>query len=274
MSTLELLSYSFMQRALIAGIFLSVLLGVLGVFATARRMAFFGDGMAHSALLGIAIATILGLAPLPLALIIAVLAALIIAHLERSTKLPSDTLIGIIFTAAMAGGIVLMSLQRGYQPELVSYLFGSILSLTNNDVWLIGGFTIAILAWIQYIRKPLTLMSLSEESAIVFGVPVNLYTTLFYCALAVAVILASKMLGVILVSALLIIPAATSRLLTKSLKSHITVSTTLSVITVVLGLFLSAIIGAPSGATIVLLGTALFLFAYAYHQIKRHNRTV
>jgi zinc transport system permease protein len=258
---LDILFYPFMQRALIAGVLLSILLGLMGIFVTARKMAFFGDGIAHSALFGIAIASLLGFAPLPVALIVSILAALIISKLETTTKLPSDALIGIIFTAAMAAGIVTLSLKSGYQPELISYLFGSILTISQTDLYVMIGLSTAIIIWILFSLKPLTFASLTEESAAVSGIPVKRYTTLLYCTLAIAIILSAKMLGVILVSALLIIPAATSRLLTTSFKSHLSSTITIAVITTTLGLIISALVGTPSGATIVLVGTAIFFLA-------------
>ncbi|MFH1632008.1 MAG: metal ABC transporter permease, partial [bacterium] len=137
----ELLTYPFMQRALIAGAILGVLLASLGVLATLRKMAFFGEGVAHASLAGIAIAVLAGFTPLPFAIAWAVLIAVIIYTLERATKLPSDTLIGILFTASMALGVILIGQTQGYQPELLSFLFGSILTIKSIDLIIIASFS-------------------------------------------------------------------------------------------------------------------------------------
>ncbi|MFH1048008.1 MAG: metal ABC transporter permease [Patescibacteria group bacterium] len=261
MSILELLSYPFMQRALLAGIMLAALLASLGIFVTVRKMAFFGDGIAHSTLAGLAIAILSGLSPLPVALVWAVIVALLIWWLEHKTRLSSDTLIGILFTASMALGVLLMSFSHGYQPELVSFLFGSILAIRALDLVYIMIVGTLILVWLISSFRQLAYMSLSEDQAAVSGVPVKRQTILLYIALAMATVLGVKMLGIILVSALLILPAATSRMVIRTFRSHIAMSIVLAEIMVAVGLAISFHYDLPSGATIILVGTALFFLA-------------
>lgn len=256
-----MISYTFMQRAFIAGAVLALLLASLGIFVTIRKMAFFGDGIAHSSLAGIAIAVLAGLSPLPVALIWAVVIALLIRWLEKNTRLPSDTLIGIFFTASMALGVILMSFTKGYQPELVSFLFGSILAIRNIDLILIVSLGTAIMLWLLLSFRQLTYMSLSEDQAAISGIPVKLQTIVLYMALATATVLGVKILGIILVSALLILPSATSRLLTSTLKGHVVMSLVLAEIMVFAGLAVSYLYDLPSGATVILVGTAMFALA-------------
>lgn len=253
--------YPFMQRALLAGMILGVLLPSLGIFVTLRRMTFFSDGIAHSSLAGIAIAVLAGLSPLPVALAWGIAVALLIFWLERSTRLPSDSLIGIFFTASMALGVVLMSLTTGYRPELLSFLFGSILAVQTTDLLVIICCAAAILAWEMLSFRQLTYLSLSEESAIVSGVPAALQHAAFNVALAAATVLGVKILGIILVSALVVLPPATSRLLTRTFRTHVITSLVLSELVVVSGLWLSFVHDLPSGATIILVGTGLFFLA-------------
>jgi len=261
MEYLELFSYPFMQRAFAAGAILALLLAGLGIFVTLRKMAFFGDGIAHASLAGIAIALLAGTAPLPIALIWGVVVALMIYWLERHTRLPSDTLIGIFFTASMAFGVVLMSFTSGYQPELISFLFGSVLSIQSADLWTIAIVSAAVLAWLVPSFRKLTFMSLSEESAQVSGIAVHRHKIALYVALAIATVLGVKILGIILVSALLILPPATARLLSTNFKSYLALALILSEIFVFLGLVLSFFYDLPSGATIILVGTAGFVIA-------------
>ncbi|MBU1126279.1 MAG: metal ABC transporter permease [Patescibacteria group bacterium] len=266
---LEILSFPFMQRALLAGAILGVLLASLGVIATLRKMAFFGEGVAHASLAGIAIAILVGFAPLPFAIIWAVIIAILIFVLERYTKLPSDSLIGILFTASMAIGVIAMSFTQGYQPELLSFLFGSILTITFTDILVIALISSAILVWLARSMRDLTFLSLNEESAAVQGVAVTAQTLMFYIALAVTTVLGVKILGIILVSALLVLPPATSRMLSSSFKSYMIFSIVISEFVIIFGLILSYLWDLPSGAVIVLLGTVFFLLATLFKAIKK-----
>ncbi len=261
MELLEPFYYPFMQRALIAGIFLGALLASLGIFATLKKMAFFGEGIAHASLAGIAIAILAGLAPLPIAILWAMFTGFLIFLLERKTHLPSDTLIGILFTSSMALGIVLMSFTNGYQPELLSFLFGSILGVRNFDLFIIVIAATAILIWLFKSLRELTYLSLNEESAEVSGVHSETKTFVFYMSLSIATVLGVKILGIILVSALLIIPPATSRLLTSTFRSYILGSIIASEIAVVGGLLSSYWLDIPSGASVVLFAATCFFIA-------------
>lgn len=258
MEYLELFSYPFMQRAFITGAVLALLLAGLGVFVTLRKMAFFGDGIAHASLAGIAIALLAGTSPLPIAIVWGIFIALLIYWLEGHTRLPSDTLIGIFFTASMALGVILMSFTAGFQPELISFLFGSILSIQPEDLWIITIVAAAVLVWLIPSYRKLTFMSLSEESAQVNGIAVKRHKIALYVALAIATVLGVKILGIILVSALLILPPATARLLSSNFKNYIVLTIIFAEIFVFLGLVLSFFYDLPSGATIILVGTAAF----------------
>ena len=258
---LEMIQFPFMQRAFIAGALLGLLLSTLGVIATLRKMSFFGEGIAHASLAGIAIALLAGFAPLPVAIIWAIIVATGIFLLERYTKLPSDSLIGIFFTGSMALGVVLMQFTGGYQPELISFLFGSILTVTEMDLYIIGALTAAILAWFLASQRQLIFLALSPDSAQVSGVAVHRQLFIFYIALAIATVLGVKLLGIVLISALIILPAATSSLLSHSFKSYLILAVIVSEVTILLGLTLSYFFDLPSGASIVLLGTLLFFLS-------------
>ncbi len=265
----SMLALGFFQRALLAGLMLAVLLSALGIFVSVRRMSFFGDGIAHSSLAGIAIAVLAGISPLPVAVAWAVLVAIAIRRLERTTRLPSDTLIGVLFTSSMALGVLLMSLNNGYQPELLSFLFGSILSVSKTDLIVIAGLSAALLVWLTYSFRQLTFLSLSEDSARVAGIPVDRQTELLYVALAVATVLGVKVLGIVMVSALLIIPAATGRLITRSFQGYLIASIIIAVIAVTIGLFTSAVLDVPSGAAIILVSSAAFIIAATIRLFKQ-----
>lgn len=254
----DLLALPFMQRALVAGVVLALLLGVLSVFVVARRMAFFGDGVAHASLAGIALALLFGWAPLPVAILFALVIALLIYWLEHSTELSSDTIIGILFTTSMALGVVLLSIIPGFQPELISYLFGNLLTVETMDLWTMGLVATPALVWLFAWRRALLFTSIDEESAAVRGVATRTHTILLYVTLAVSVVLGVKLLGIILVAALLVTPAATSRLFTRSFRGFFWSTLVLSELTVVIGMLLSFFLNAPSGATIILVAAIVF----------------
>lgn len=259
MDVLAFLSLPFMQRAILAGAILGALLAVLGVFATLRRMAFFGEGIAHASLAGIALAVMTNLAPLPVAIVWSLGVAVALFFIERSTRLPRDTVLGILFTASMAFGVALMSKMPGYQPELLNYLFGSILGIGQTDIVILAVASAVILGLIFLNFRALTLLSLNEDAARIAGIRADLVTLALYCALAVAMVLGARMLGIVLVSALLIIPAATARIAASSLRQFVVFAIVAAEIAIIGGIILSYFGDLPTGATIVLTSAALFL---------------
>lgn len=265
---LDILEFPFMQRALLAGVVLAALLACLGIFVTLRRMAFFGDGIAHASLAGIAIALLAGANPLPIAIGYAILIAVGIYVLEKKTSLSSDTIIGIFFTASMSLGVILITLQSGYQPELISFLFGNILSISAAELPLILIGTSILFLFILYYFKPLTQLAVDREMAYLSGINVTLLDLALYISLAVAVVLGVKILGIILVSALIIIPPATAKLLAISFRGMVVMSVLIAELTVTLGIVVSYVYNLPTGATIVLAGTALFIIAFTLTRIR------
>lgn len=255
---LEILQYPFMQRAIIGGIILALLLSFMGIFVILRRMAFFGDGIAHASLAGIAIGLLAVYNPLIVAILFSIILAIIIFYLERKTTLSSDVIIGILFTASMALGVVLISLKSGYQPELISFLFGNILAIKVSELILMSVFAALVLIFLIYFYRQIAFITFDREGAKIFGIRTEILDLIFYIALAVAIVLGVKILGIILVSALLIIPASTAKLIAGSFKGLIGSSILVAEITVLGGLAISYLLNLPTGAIIILFGTALF----------------
>jgi zinc transport system permease protein len=179
--------------------------------------------------------------------------------LERKTNISSDALIGVLFTGGLALGIVLISRQQGYQPELLSFLFGSILSVGTQDLGIILLFSAGILLVLIMLFRSFTLLSLEKESAWLYGVRTESLDFFFYVLLSVTVVLGVKLLGIILVSALLIIPPTIAKMLAPSFRSLIGVSVIGGELFIVLGLLLSYYLDLPSGAAIILVGVGAFL---------------
>jgi zinc transport system permease protein len=267
MELLTMLQLPFMQRAFLAGIALGLILPFLGVFVTLRRMSFFGDGIAHATLAGVAIGIITGVSPFFAALGIGALFGAGVYLLERKTDISSDALIGVLFTGGLALGIVLISWQQGYQPELLSFLFGSILSVSTQDLSVILGFSALIVLALLMLLRQLTLLALDKESAWLYGVRTEFLDFFFYVLLSVTIVLGVKLLGIVLVSALLIIPPTVAKLLAPSFKTLIGGSVLAGEFFIVLGLLLSYFLDLPSGATIILVGVVSFLLVAAWHMV-------
>lgn len=267
----DLFLLPFMQRAFLAGIVLAAVLSLLGVFATLKRISFFGDGIAHASLAGIALGLLAGVHPLGVAIVTALLFGAGVYVVERKTTLSTDAAVGIFFTGGMALGIVLLSMQKGFQPDLMSYLFGSILAIRTADVWLIGGTSAAIIAFLVVSYRRLALLILDPTEAWLSGIAREALEFALYLVLSVAVVLGVKLLGVILVSALLIIPPATAKVVARSFRSLAWLSVLVGECMVLGGLMTSYILDLPSGATIVLVGTTLFTVVALWHGLRRHG---
>ena len=263
----DILQYPFMQRALLAGIVLAALLAWMGVFVIMKKMSFFSDGIAHASLAGIAAGVLAGIHPLTTALVFSVIFSVIIYALEKKTTLSSDAIIGILFTSGMALGVVLISLKGGYQPDLVSFLFGNILAIRSSDLIIISFLSVLIGVFLTFNHKSITLMAFDVDTAYMAGIKVNLLQVTFYIMMAVSVVLGLKILGIILVSALIIIPASTAKLLSKSFKGLIIQSIIFSEAIVLAGIALSYYLDSPTGPVIVLVGAGVFGGVIAYKQV-------
>ncbi len=196
------------------------------------------------------------------ALLFSALLAVLIYFLERKSRLPVDSIIGILFTSGMALGVVLISLRPGYQPELIGYLFGNILAIRGGDLLLIAALGALILAFLSLRRRQLTLLALDREMACMAGIRPAVYDLLLYVALACALVLGIRILGVVLVSALLIIPVSTARLFCRSFRALNRWTVIVAEIIVLAGLLLSYFLDLPAGAVIVLTGSAVFALAF------------
>ncbi|MBN2345215.1 MAG: metal ABC transporter permease [Candidatus Aminicenantes bacterium] len=269
---IEMLQLPFMQRALLTGLLLGLLLAALGIFVSLKRMSFYSDGMAHAALAGAAIGLLTRSDPLLAALVFGALLAVLIFFLERKSNLPIDSIIGIMFTSGMALGIVLISFRQGYQPELLSFLFGNILAIRGRDLALIAVVALPLLGFIYLQRRKLTLLALDREMAHMAGFNPDAYQLLLYVFLALALVLGLRVLGVVLVSAVLIIPVSTARLLCRSFKALARWTFLLSEVTVIGGLLLAYRFDLPASGVIVLLGTALFALAFAWNALRRRRQ--
>lgn len=269
---ISLLQYPFVQRALVAGIFAAGLLACLGIFVVLKKMSFFSEGLAHASLSGIAIGLLLSQEPLLWALIVSVLFAIAIYFLEKRTNLSPDSLIGILFTSSLALGVLLINLKSGYQPDLMSFLFGNILTISDAEVWIIFAVSLVTIAFLIIAFRKYLFISLNEELAKLSGVNTEFFRFVLYITIAVSVVLGIKMLGIVLVSALLIIPVSTAKLFAHSAKFLLILSIIISEWIMLMGIFLSLIFNLPTGSVIILTGTFTFIISLVFKGLFVKNK--
>jgi ABC-type Mn2+/Zn2+ transport system permease subunit len=226
-----------------------------------RAMAFLGDALAHAILPGVAIAYLLGANLLLGALVAAILVAVGIGVFSRRGGVKEDTAIGIFFAATMALGILFIGLMGEYNVDLFGYLFGSVLSVTREDLWLSGVLGAGVLGVIGLFFKELLFITFDPEMAQVSGLPARGLYVLLLSIMALTVVLAIKVVGIILVSAMIVIPAAAAYQLTEDFRAMMAVAVLIGNVSAVAGLFLSYRLDTASGATMVLTATAVFFLS-------------
>jgi len=258
----EPFTYEFMQRALAASIIVGVLCSVIGTFVVLRAMAFLGDALAHAILPGVAVAYLLGADLLIGALVAAIVVAVGIGLFSRRGGLKEDTAIGILFAAALALGVVLISTVRSYATDLTHILFGNVLGVTATDLWITGLLALGVLAVLLAFFKEFQLASFDPVLAHMLGKRPETLRFAMLILLALTIVVSLQTVGVGLVAAMLVTPAATAYLLTRRLAAMMAVSAAIGAAASVAGLYLSYYLDVASGAAVVLSATAVFLVAY------------
>jgi len=256
----------FLLYALLAGLGVALVAGPLGCFVVWRRMAYFGDTLAHSALLGVSIGVLLGINISITVTAIPMLIALGLVYLEQRGILSLDTLLGILSHSALATGLVLISLLPDVRIDLMSLLFGDLLSVTKNDLWVIyavAGTVIALLLWLW---KPLINITVHEELASVEGVKTSVVRTALMLITALVIAIAMKIVGVLLITALLIMPAATARRVSSTPEQMAVMASLIAMLTVMMGLAMSYYSDTQAGPSVVVCAALLFTLSLVFRQ--------
>ncbi|CAH9019123.1 metal ABC transporter permease [Candidatus Nitrosacidococcus sp. I8] len=256
-----LITTTFLQNALIAGILASLSCGIVGSFVIVKRISFLVGGIAHAILGGMGIAYYLGKDPFLGALFAALLAALVIGWVNLRWKEQEDTLISALWSIGMAIGIIFISQAPSYNVDLMAYLFGNILMVSIQQLYLMAGIDIAIILIIFLFYKQFLAISFDEEFANLRGVPVIFFYLLLLCMVAITVVLLVQIVGLILVIALLALPAAIARQYTKSLVGMMILASFLGAIFTTTGLAISYEPDLPTGSVIVLVTGAAYLIS-------------
>ncbi|MBL9137281.1 MAG: metal ABC transporter permease [Verrucomicrobiales bacterium] len=257
-----ILTEPFMQRALIGALILAPLCALLGVFVTARRMAFFSDTVAHASLAGTAVSFLVGLSePTPGMLVVSLLVAASIVWLREKSGLYHDTIMALLLTGSVALGTVILSRLRGFRGEIHRVLFGDILAVGMTELVLAALLLGLVILGAAWLLSPLSLIAANEDLAHVAGIPVRWFNYGFVVVLTVTVTITIRLVGILLVGALLVIPPAAARLLSRNLRQEIWTAIALGAFSGTAGVGLSYVGDLPCGPSIVLLSITLFFVA-------------
>ena len=260
---LEALSYGFMQKALIAGIAVGLICSFMGTFLVLRRYSLFGDGIAHVAFGGISVGLFLGVFPLWTAFIVSIFGGLGLQKLRQSTKISGDSAVAVVLVSGLAVGVILVSSSGGFSVDLFSFLFGSILLISNEDTIMILAISAGIIATLTIMQKQFLHLTFNEEQAKLSGMRTTLLNYAFVVLASITVVTSMRLVGILLISALIVIPNITAMQFGKGFKKTVFISMSISVISVVSGILVSYFLNvAPSGtivviAVVILIGTLL-----------------
>ena len=255
----EILSFGFMQNAIISGIAISLICSTVGLFLVLRKYSLFGDALAHSAFGGVALGLFLGVYPLWAAYVVSILSALALTKIRQKFDISGDAIIAILLSSGIAIGIVLISLSGGFSIDIFSFLFGSILLVSTENVIMVLGLCAAIFIILITGYRKFMYITFSEEQAQVSGIPVQKLNYLLIAIAGVTVVTSMQLVGVLLVSALFVIPNVTAMMFKRSFKQTIILSMSFSVFSTVAGIMISYPLDiAPSGM-VVLIAIMLFI---------------
>ncbi|MCG7278730.1 anchored repeat-type ABC transporter permease subunit [Corynebacterium imitans] len=265
---------AFLPRALAAAVCASVLCAVVGCFVVLRGMAFIGDAVAHAVFPGVAVAFALHASVLLGGAVAGALVAILIAVLSQRRTIKEDAIIGIVFAAAFALGLVIISRVEGYTASLSAFLFGSLTGVSPRDLWVSGITGVLIIAVMVALRPWLTAVALDRETARAMHLPVAVLDLALYLCVTAAVVVSVQTIGNILVIALLVTPASAARLFTDNLETMMVLAALIGIAGSVLGVWLAWSFDSPTGATIVLCVTAIFGLSWLFAPKRGVLRTI
>lgn len=258
---LEMFDYDFMQRAFIAGIFIAILASIGGTFVVLKRYSLISETLAHSALVGVAVGLVAGYNPMWIAVVVSVLFAWLIEYLRSSFSLYSDAILSIILSGALALSVIIVSVGGSFNNSLFSYLFGSILAVTIQDLYTILIFGAVALSFLVLFAKELYFIAYDEEVAKTSGIKVQLLNFLLVSVIAIIIALSIRIVGSLLIGALMVIPAVSALQYRVGFKHTLLLALAFAIFSVVFGMVISYHFSLPSGATIVLSIIAIFVIS-------------
>ncbi|MGL5540059.1 MAG: metal ABC transporter permease [Erysipelotrichaceae bacterium] len=265
----EALQSGFMLRAMGVGVLIAISSAILGVFLVLRKYAMIGDGLAHVSFATVALALVLNQSPILLSIPLVSLASIFILRLSQSAKLHGDAAIGVVSSTSLAIGIVLSSVAQGFNVDLFSYLFGSILVIREIEVILSIVLSILVIGLVAYYYHDLFAIAYDEEFAQLVNISVDRMNVLIAVLSAITIVLGIRVLGTMLISSLIIFPCISAMQLGKGFRFTIVFAAFVAAISVVSGVLLSFVLDLPTGATIVVMQAILFGLLYLYRKVVR-----
>ncbi|MCW4009039.1 MAG: metal ABC transporter permease [Candidatus Bathyarchaeota archaeon] len=264
---LDLFGYQFFQNALIGGCIAAAACATVGLFLILKKEAMIGDGLSHTAFGGIALGLLLGINPLFTALGISILAVFGISYMRRKGIAPSDSAIAVMLALGFSTGLIVISIAQGFNVELFSYLFGSILTIDLNDLIMVTLLGLSTLLIIGTFRREILSMVFDEDDSRVMGIPIKTLSIAFDLLVAITIVLSIKVIGTILVVALLVIPGLAALKLELSFKKTLLTAIGLSIASTVLGIMLSGVFDIATGGLIVFISIIFLILTYAYKKV-------
>lgn len=267
-----LFKYQFLQNAFFAGILASIVCGLIGVIIVERKLVMMSGGIAHTAYGGVGLGYLLGFEPIIGAFVFSVCAALGIGYINKKGGAESDVVIGLFWSVGMALGIFFIALMPGYPPDLSSYLFGSILSVTRFDLYLMIGLTLIVVFVVVVFFNHWKAYLFDEEFAVILGVNTTILEYGLLILVAMTVVVLIRVVGIILVIALLTAPAASAGMLSSNFRNRMFLAMILGIIFCLTGMWISYQMNIASGATIVILSVVCYFILYARHRVNNRTR--
>ncbi|CAG1066027.1 High-affinity zinc uptake system membrane protein ZnuB [uncultured bacterium] len=258
----EIFELEFMRRAFVAGLLISIIVPIIGTFLVVRRYSLMADTLAHVSLVGVAVGVLTKTHPVISAVIASTLAAVLIERLRGLKKLFAESILAIFLSGSLAVAVVIISMAKGFNVDLLSYLFGSISTIDRVDLFLLAALFVLVLASVALFYKEFFLVSFDEEFAEAGGVKARALNLFIVVLAAVTVSLSMRIVGILLIGALMVIPVVTARQFELSFRNTIVFSVVCSLVSVITGLFLSYYFDLASGGTIVLVSLAIFLASF------------
>ncbi|MDG6220499.1 MAG: metal ABC transporter permease [Candidatus Thermoplasmatota archaeon] len=263
----RLLEYGFFQRALLGGVLAAVVCAVVGLFLILRKEAMMGDGLAHASFGGIALGLYMGVYPLFTALLVSIASVTGISYMKRKGLAQSDAAIAVMLAMGFSAGLILISLSGGFNVDLFSYLFGSILTISSMDLLMVLGLGAFCLCFLGIFYKEMLSMTFDEDASELSGIPVNALSFAFNILVALTIVLSIKIIGVILVTALLVLPGLAALQFHSSFKKTMLLSVAFALVGVVIGLFVSALVNVATSGVIVFVAVTIFVFSAVYKRL-------
>ena len=264
----KMFSYHFMVRAAVVGVLVSLCAALLGVSLVLKRYSMIGDGLSHVGFGALAVASALGMAPLALSIPVVMAAAVLLLRLSSRAKLKGDALIAMISAGALAVGVIVLSLSNGTTGDVNNYLFGSVLAMTGEDVWLSVALAVVVLVLFGVFYRKMFAVTFDETFARATGEKVEAYHLLLASLTALTIVLGMRVMGAMLISSLIIFPALTAMRVCRSFRSVTICAAILSVVCFMVGLCASYLLDTPTGASVVVANIAAFLVFWLVGHIR------